>query len=56
MSGYNSIRDFFDGIRSSFQKLFGLLDDPEYDTSTPSDDDSSSPNMYTITPKQLLIL
>lgn len=50
MSEYISIQGFFDDIRSSFQKLFGLLGDPEYDTSSITVEDSSSPDMYNITP------
>ena len=50
MSDYTNIKDFFDDIRSSFQKLFGLLDDPEYDTSSLTEDDSSAPDLYSVTP------
>lgn len=50
MSEYTSIKDFFDDIRSSFQKLFGLLDDNEYDTSTAVTTGETSPNMYSVTP------
>lgn len=50
MSEYTSIKDFFDDIRSSFQKLFGLLDDNEYDTSTTIVSGTTSPNMYSVTP------
>ena len=50
MSEYTNIKDFFDDIRSSFQKLFGLLDDPEYDTSSLTEADSSAPDLYSVTP------
>ena len=50
MSEYTSIRDFFDDIRSSFQKLFGLLDDDEYDTSTDITIGDKSPKMYNFSP------
>ncbi len=50
MSEYTNIKDFFDDIRSSFQKLFGLLDDSEYDTSTTITTGETSPNMYNVTP------
>jgi hypothetical protein len=50
MSEYTTIRDFFDDIRSSFQKLFGLLDDDEYNTTDSIIGESSSPKMYNFTP------
>ncbi len=50
MSEYTNIKDFFDDIRSSFQKLFGLLDDSKYDTSTTITTGETSPNMYNVTP------
>lgn len=50
MSEYTNIKDFFDDIRSSFQKLFGLLDDNEYNTSTTVTTGETSPNMYNVTP------
>ena len=50
MSEYASIRDFFDDIRSSFQKLFGLLNDDEYDTSTDITIGDKSPKMYNFSP------
>lgn len=49
MSEYTSIRDFFDDIRSSFQKLFGLLEDDEYKTSDVVLGENS-PKMYNFSP------
>ena len=50
MSEYSSIKDFFDDIRSSIQKLFGLIKDDEYDTSSGAAIAQSTPNMYNFTP------
>lgn len=50
MTEYTNIKDFFDDIRSSFQKLFGLLDDSDYDTSITTLSGQTSPNMYNVSP------